>query len=282
MSAATPAVQRPFPRTTVCVVAGLAVATALAVWRVRPDVASLLTVKTFTAFGDTFGRLWPPRTDAETLGNLRTGLVETAAMSVVGTFLGALIGLVLMPFCAETVSVRGALVDEEDRPRSRHALALAVHNAARLLANVLRTVPYFVWAMLFWFMVGPGAFAGALAIAVHTGGVIARNYAQAIDQVDPRPAAALRSCGARRFHVFLFGILPAARSALAALTLYRWEVNIRESTVLGLVGTVGLGFHMKYAIGIFDWRAASAHLAAIVALVLLVDGLSAFVRKRLL
>src|SRR5206468_5059906 len=107
--------------------------------------------------------------------------------------LGAAFGFVLMPFCAESLFVRGALVDEERRPFAARAAAALVHQTALLVANVLRTVPYFVWAMLFWFMVGQGVFPGALALAVHTGGVIARNYAQALDRVDPRPCAALRA-----------------------------------------------------------------------------------------
>jgi phosphonate transport system permease protein len=187
-----------------------------------------------------------------------------------------------MPFCCETLLVRGPAVDEEGRPASRRAVALSIHHAARLVANVLRTVPYFVWAVLFWFMVGPGTFPGALAIAVHTGGVIARNYALALDQTDPRPQTALRAAGARRAHVFLFGMLPSARAALASYTMYRWEVNIRESTVLGLVGAGGLGFHLSYAIGIRDWNAAATQLLTIVVLVLGVDALSTVVRKRLL
>ena len=227
-------------------------------------------------------RMWPPRLEAATLADVVRGTGETLSMSVVGTAMGAVIGLALMPLCCETLLVRGVLLAEERRSGAAIATELGLHHAARAIANVLRTVPYFVWALLFWFMVGPGAFAGALALGVHTGGVVARTYSQALDAVDPRPVAALRAIGARRLHILLFGLLPESRVALASLTLYRWEVNLRESAVLGLVGGVGLGFHLKYAIGIFDWRAVATHLAALVLLVLAVDALSTRVRRLLL
>lgn len=281
MSAAT-ALRRPFPTTAVVLVLTFAVAGAASYVRLDMEVASIFSARTLDAAGETLSRMWPPRLDEATLADVKSGVVETLAMSVVGTILGAVIGLALMPFCCETLFVRGPLADEESRTFGGRAAALAVHQTARLVANVLRTVPYFVWAMLFWFMVGQGVFPGALAIAAHTGGVIARNYAQVLDHVDLGPCRALRDVGARRRHVFLFGMLPAARAALASFTLYRWEVNIRESTVLGLVGTVGLGFHLKYAFGTFDWKAAATHLAAIVVLVLAVDALSTALRKKMM
>lgn len=258
----------------------LAFVAASAAW-LGLDLGSLATPETLTSLRATAERLWPPDLGAATLARAASGLVETLSMSIVGTSLGAVVGLLLMPFCCESLFLRGPLVEEERRASPRHAAALALHHAARLVANVLRTVPYFVWAVLFWFMVGPGSFTGALAIATHTGGVIARNYAQALDNVDLRPSLALRAAGARRTHVFLVGMLPGARVALLSLTLYRWDVNIRESTVLGLVGAGGLGFHLSFAIGIFDWNAAATYLAAIMALVLVVDALSAALRKRL-
>lgn len=282
MSVAAPALRSPVPWRTVSWLGAIGAAAALCTLRLDLDIASAFSVRTLDSAAETAARMWPPRTDEATLATVGRALLETLSMSAVGTLLGGLTGLLLMPFCCETLFVRGPLVDEENRPFALRTAALVLHHAARLVANVLRTVPYFVWAMLFWFMVGMGVFPGALALAAHTGGVIARNYAQALDHVDPRPSEALRAAGARRVHVFLFGVLPAARSALASLTLYRWEVNIRESAVLGIVGTVGLGFHVKYAFGVFDHRTATTHLLAMVAIVLCVDAFSAVVRRKLL
>jgi phosphonate transport system permease protein len=274
--------RRPWPWRATFVAAAIALTLAAAACWLGVDLVSLVSRHTWSALGVVFGRLVPPDTSAENLARVAHGAWETLCMSIVGTVIGSVIGFALMPFCCETLLARGPLLDDERRSAARHGSEVALHQAARLAANFLRTVPYFVWAVLFWFMVGPGTFTGALAIALHTGGVVARNYAQALDQIDLGPSLALRAAGARRTHVFLFGMLPAARTALASLTLYRWEVNLRESTVLGLIGAGGLGFHLYYAIGIFDWNRAATHLFAIMALVLAVDTLSAFVRKRLL
>lgn len=273
---------RPFPVRRAIVISFLASAVVASVAWLRLDFAALVSGDAFAALRAVTSRMWPPDLSTKTLGLAGQGALETLSMSIVGSFLGSFFGFVLMPFACENLLVRGPLVEEGRRSAARHAAAMAVHQAARLAANTMRSVPYFVWAVLFWFMVGQGSFPGALAIAVHSGGVVARNYAQALDQIDFRASAALRASGARRTHVFLFGMLPAARTALMSLTLYRWEMNIRESAVLGLVGAGGLGFQLYYAIGVFDWRAAGTYLMGVMALVLVVDALSAFVRRRLL
>jgi phosphonate transport system permease protein len=274
-------VRRRFPLVAAAWIAAFVVILVACARRLDLDLTFLSDARSLDAARETFGRMWPPATDAATLEKVWDGVRTTVAMSLAGTLLGAIGGLLLMPLCCETLFLRGPLVDEEGRRPWTTAVALALHHAARLVSNVFRTVPYFVWAVLFFFMVRPGPFPGTLAISVHTAGVISRNYAQALDQTDSRPQAALRSAGARRSHVFLFAMLPSARTALAALTLYRWDVNIRESTVLGLVGAGGLGFHLNYAISIRDWNAAGTHLLAIMVLVVLVDALSTWLRKRM-
>ncbi len=261
-------------------VAAAAVVVACAVWlRLRPG--DLFNAQTIDSARSVVDRLWPPRLDLAILGKAGKGILETLSISIAGTFIGALIGLLLMPFCSQTLFVLGSLVEGEEGRASR-GLSWAIHFGARLIANVLRTVPYFVWAILFWFMVGLGPFPGALAIGVHTGGVFARLYSTALDHLDPRPLEALRAAGAGRSSVLLYGMLPAARSALTAYTLYRWEVNIRESAVLGIVGAGGLGFHISYSIGMFDWGSLATYLIAVIGLVLAVDAASARIRRALL
>lgn len=272
--------RRGAPIEIILIAAVVAIVVACAVWlRLRPG--DLFNAQTIESARSVVDRLWPPRMDAAILARAGKGILETLSISIAGTFIGALIGLVLMPFCSQTLFVLGSLV-EGDEGRGARSLSWAIHLSARLIANVLRTVPYFVWAILFWFMVGLGPFPGALAIGVHTGGVFARLYSTALDQLDPRPLEALRAVGAGRASVLFFGMLPAARSALTAYTLYRWEVNIRESAVLGIVGAGGLGFQISYAIGTFDWGSLATYLIAVIALVLAVDAASARLRRALL
>ncbi len=260
----------------------LAIATVLviaaALWlRLRPG--ELFSGQTIDAARSVVDRLWPPRVDAAVLGKAGQGIIETLSISIAGTFIGALIGFLLMPFCSQSLFALGTLGMGGNEGKAARGLSWAIHLTARLTANLLRTVPYFVWAILFWFMVGLGPFPGALAIGVHTGGVFARLYSTALDQLDPRPLEALRTVGAGRVSVLLFGMMPAARSALTAYTLYRWEVNIRESAVLGIVGAGGLGFQVSYAIGTFDWGSLATYLIAVIGLVLAVDAVSARLRR---
>lgn len=281
---APPSPHAPAPTLPWSLIAGavlITVATTAACLWLSLDPTELVSVEVFTAIRDVAARMWPVDTTMETLQEAWKGFWETLAISIAGTALGALIGLALLPLCCTGLLARGPLVSATRRGPVRATLEHSLHLACRLIANVLRTVPYFVWALLFWFMVGLGPFPGALAIAVHTGGVFARLYSSAADQLEPQPLQALSASGARRFHVFLFGMLPALRPALVSYTLYRWEVNIRESAVLGIIGPIGIGYSLKYGFGVFDYHAVGTYLLAIMVLVLLVDGVSAWLRRRL-
>ena len=229
-----------------------------------------------------FARFRTPDVTPDALRNAATGAGQTLAIAFVGTLAGSVIGFALMAFSCRTLLVRGPLVDEEPAAPLVRSARLAAHHAARLVANALRTVPYLVWAILFILTVGLGPFPGALAIGLHTGGVLARLFSTALDEVDPRSLVALRSSGATAFGVFLFGMLPSAKPALLSYALYRFEVNVREAAVLGVVGAGGLGLHLKLALDRFDFAALATYLLAIMALVLLVDAVSAQVRKRAL
>ena len=239
----------------------------------------LFSKATLTAFAQVAQQFWPGDWTSQTVQNAIRSSFETVSISIVGTAFGALIGLLFMPFCSTFLFVSGPLVDEEGRTRAATLFGRGFHGFARLIANTLRTIPYFVWALLFVFMIGLGPFSGALAIALHTGGVFARLFSTALDNLDPRPIVALRAAGARRSHVFLFGMLLAARPVLVSYVLYRWEVNIRESAVLGLVGAGGIGYWLSYAINTFDRHGLFTYLLATMAIVLMVDWLSERLRK---
>ncbi len=261
--------------------AGLLAAVWLAAWWVEFDIRALLGRDGVEAFRKIGERLWPPKLSSEVVHNALTGMLQTLALSIVGTLFGVLLGLCLAPFAARTLFMDGPLTDRRRGPAAWLAHK-ALHIAARLCANALRTIPYLILAMLFVFMVGLGPFAGALALALHTGGVFGRLYAQAIDELDPRPLLALQATGASRFQIWFYGMLPALRPALLSYTFYRWEVNIREAAVLGFVGAGGLGYYIQLALGTFHWSALGTYLLATLLLVLAVDALSARLRKALL
>ncbi len=160
--------------------------------------------------------------------------------------------------------------------RARRAAALV----ARALMNLGRTLPELLWALALVLAVGLGPFAGALALGVHTAGVLGRLYFEVLEEVPPAPAAALRAAGSSRAGVVLHGVLPQVFPQLVAYTLYRWEVNIRASAVLGVVGAGGIGRDLKLALSWFDYARVSTLVLAILLLVTAVDAASGAVRRR--
>lgn len=210
------------------------------------------------SMGRFLGEFFPPDTSPEFLRRVALGAWETLAMSALGTALAALGGLAL------------AL------PASRlHAGDAAWARApTRWLLNALRSIPELVWAALLLISAGLGPFAGTLALALHTAGVLGRLFAEAIENAPPGPADALRQQGIGHGRTFLYATLPQVLPQLLSYTLYRWENNIRAAAVLGVVGAGGLGQLLAFHMGLFQMGKTATILAAMLLLVALVDAAS--------
>jgi phosphonate transport system permease protein len=222
-------------------------------------------------------RLWPPDLSAPLLRGLLPAAGETLAVSVLGTALAAAGGIVLGALAAPRLGTVGA-------GRGERALAVGLRVVAvlsRALLALGRTLPELLWALLFTFAVGLGPFAGALALGVHTGGVLGRLYAEALEEVPEGPVLALRASGATPLAAAALGVLPQAWPQLVAYTLYRFEVNVRAAAVLGVVGAGGLGRDLYVALSLFQWSRASALVLALLVLVLAVDAASGWLRNRI-
>jgi phosphonate transport system permease protein len=138
-----------------------------------------------------------------------------------------------------------------------------------------------MWAALLLIAAGLGPFAGTLALAIHTAGVLGRLFAEAIENAPPEPGFALRARGTGELRVFLYATLPQVLPQLVSYTLYRWENNIRAAAVLGVVGAGGLGQLLAFHLGLFHMPETSAVLYAMLVLVLAVDALSYLARTAL-
>jgi phosphonate transport system permease protein len=186
-------------------------------WSLDLQWAQFFSLAAVHSMGRFLGEFFPPETSPEFLRKVLEGTWQTLAMSALGTGLAAVAGLLL------------AL------PASRlHAgdAALA-RGPTRLLLNVLRAIPELVWAGLLLIAAGLGPFAGTLALAAHTTGVLGRLFAEALENAATGPGDALRAQGVDKRRVFLFATLPQVLPQLMSYTLYRWENNIRAATVLG-------------------------------------------------
>ncbi|MDP9453816.1 MAG: ABC transporter permease subunit, partial [Actinomycetota bacterium] len=131
---------------------------------------------------------------------------------------------------------------------------------------VCRAIPPPVGALLLVFVLFPGPLPGALALGVYNFGILGRLMAEVVENLDPRPVRALRSQGAGAAQSFAYGALPRTLPRFAAYGLYRWEVTIRETVVVGLVGAGGLGSLLALQLAAFDYQAVTATLVALVTL----------------
>jgi len=211
------------------------------------------------------GEFFPPDLSRPFLAKVIAASGETLAMSALGTLLAAALGLAL--------AWPAARLHGQDR-----ALARA---PTRLALNALRSVPELVWATLLLIAAGLGPFAGTLALAAHTSGVLGRLFAEAFENAPPGPGFALRAQGVGNGRVLLYATLPQVLPQLLSYTLYRWENNIRAAAVLGVVGAGGLGQLLAFHMGLFHMGKTCTILAAILALVALVDALSYAARRRM-
>jgi phosphonate transport system permease protein len=214
------------------------------------------------ALAQLFGEMIPP--DFSRWRAWLKPLADTLAMSVAGTVLAVVLSLPLALLAAPNTSP--------------HPVVMV---AVRTLLSFLRSVPEIIMGIIFVAAVGFGALPGVLALGLHSVGMVGKFYAEAIEHADPRPLEAARAAGASGVQVVTHAVLPQVIPQLADITIYRWEYHFRASAVLGIVGAGGIGFELIAALRLLDYPQVSAILLAILACVVVVDGIGAFLRKRL-
>ena len=242
---------------------GLLVLVGASFWSLDLQWAQFLSVDAARSMGRFVAEFFPPDLSAPFLAKVLAGSAETLAMSALGTALAAVAGLALA-------------LPASRMQAGQRALARA---PTRLLLNALRSVPELVWAALLLISAGLGPFAGTLALALHTSGVLGRLFAEAIENVAAGPGDALRAQGNGNTRVFLYATLPQVLPQLMSYTLYRWENNIRAAAVLGVVGAGGLGQLLSFHMGLFHMGKTATILGAMLLLVALVDALSYAARR---
>jgi phosphonate transport system permease protein len=184
--------------------------------------------------------MMPPDFAKEFVLSLTPLLMQTLAISVLGTLMGIIIGGILaIPATSTLVFVHAD--SPGARSQAERGLRWSVFWLARFLLNLLRSIPDLVWVLICILVVGIGPFAGTLAIGLHTGGVLGKLYAETLEEVPKQPVEALRALGAGPLQLLAWALWPQAKRMLASYTVLRWETNLRVSAILGLVGGGGLG-----------------------------------------
>lgn len=211
---------------------------------------------------DIVSRSMPP--DITALPDALWPALETIDMGLFGTAVALVFALPLALFAARNTTP-----------------AKPLYYAARGLIALARVVPDLVWALIFVAAVGLGPFPGALAIVIHSLGMMGRLFAETIEDIDMGPVEALNMTGASRLAVFTHGVIPTVIPSLLGITLYRLDENIRSSLILGFVGAGGIGFQLLTAMNLFQYRTVSMLLILTFVIVVGAERISAALRQRI-
>ena len=204
--------------------------------------------------------------DFSLIPNLLEPAIETFMISFLGTLLGVIICIPATWF--------GALNITPFKP--------ITYPLGRFLMTISRSIHEIVWALFFVAVFGLGALPGIFAIAVRSVGFIAKMSAEAIEDIELGPLDAIRATGANRFQVLLFAILPQVLPQVMGVILFEWEINIRRSAILGLVGAGGLGLVFFRQMNTYNYHGVTTVILAILGIIIIGEIVSHFTRKRMI
>jgi phosphonate ABC transporter permease subunit PhnE len=164
--------------------------------------------------------------------------------------------------------------------RETVAIGLVIYYISRTIFNAIRSIEPLIMVIVFVVWVGLGAFAGSLALALHTIAALAKLYSEQVESIMAGPIEAVRATGATRVQTIVYAVIPQIVPPYISFTMYRWDINVRLSTIIGFAGGGGIGFLIQQNIRLLDYRAASVNILAIAIVVASMDFLSSRIRER--
>jgi len=159
-------------------------------------------------------------------------------------------------------------------------VGMAVYYITRTILNATRAIEALIWVIVFVVWVGIGPFAGVLALSLHTVAALAKLYSEQVESISPGPLEAVRATGATRLQMIIYSVIPQIIPPYISFTMYRWDINVRMSTIIGFGGGGGIGFLLIQNINTMQYRAAAAQMLAIAIVVALMDYLSSYMREK--
>lgn len=179
-----------------------------------------------------------------------------------------------------TGAILGALIAIFTRAKSTLPIGLVIYTITRTILNTLRSVEAVIMAIVFVIAVGIGPFAGVLALGLHTIVSLAKLYSEQVESISPGPLEAVQATGANRLQTIIYAVIPQIIPPYISYTMYRWDINVRMSTIIGIVGGGGIGFVLIQNINLLNYRAASAQMIAIAIVVSMMDYISSVMREK--
>jgi phosphonate transport system permease protein len=159
-------------------------------------------------------------------------------------------------------------------------ITMLIYYITRTILNIIRAIEPLIWALIAVVWVGLGPFAGILALTFHSIAALGKLYSEAIENIDPGPIEALQATGATRLQTIMYAVVPQMIPPFISFSIYRWDINVRMSTIIGLVGGGGIGFLLVQYIRLLDYRAAGIAVWFIAITVAILDYVSAEIRQR--
>jgi phosphonate transport system permease protein len=255
-------------------------------WYVQADYSKLWAPRTAQLLAGVVQDAFPP--DGSQLSQLFTLSLQTLAMSILAMAVAGLGGILLSFPAASNFLLPGGIFDRGKsaqpsffRGDLNRWWGTSVLVCTRFLLLFVRAVPEPIWALIFLFVLFPGILPGAIALGLHNLGILGRLMAEVTENLDERPMRSLKALGATSPQVFLYSVLPLTLPRFIAYILYRWEVCIRATVIVGLVGAGGLGRLLTEQLSSFDYKGLLTTLIIFIALTFLVDLISASVRRTL-
>ena len=239
---------------------------------IRADFSLLWAEKTAVLFNDLAQQSWPPRLSVDIGQNLLQLSGQTLAMAFLSTMIASVGGILLAFPAARDFSAT------QHQPW-RRLLKTAVIFLTRGILLFMRAIPAPIWALVFLFVLFPGILPGALALGIYNLGVLGRLMAEVVENMEKRPFNALKNQGASEPQAFLYATVPTTLPRHLAYSLYRWEIAIRATVIVGLVGAGGLGRLLTQQLSTFDFRSVIMTLFTFVLLTFAADLVSATVRR---
>ncbi|MBO37207.1 MAG: phosphonate ABC transporter, permease protein PhnE [Anaerolineaceae bacterium] len=194
-------------------------------------------------------------------------MIETIFLGMMATFFGVIFAIPMSFLAARNLM-------------SSSPLTLGVYYLVRTMMNIVRSIETIIWALIFVVIVGLGPFAGTLALTIHSVAALAKLYSEAIESIDSGPIEAIHATGANWVQTVVFAVIPQIVPPFVSFTIYRWDINVRMSTIIGLVGGGGIGFLLVQWIRLLDYRAAGIAVWFIAVTVAILDYVSAEIRER--
>ncbi|PFQ13303.1 phosphonate ABC transporter, permease protein PhnE [Bacillus cereus] len=229
---------------------------------VQVDASFSKLVDGFPNMVDLLKEMVPP--DWSYFQVITTAMLDTIRMAIIGTTLGAILAIPLALFAASNVFTNTFL-----------------YSLARMILNLIRTIPDLLLAAIFVAIFGIGPLPGILALTFFSIGLVAKLLYESIESIDPGPLEAMTAVGANKVQWIVYGVIPQVKAHFVSYVLYTFEVNVRAAAVLGLVGAGGIGLYYDRTFGFLQYKQTASIIIYTLIVVLLIDYISTLLREKL-